>query len=317
MLIKRRFATMLRVKKWLVVMVLSMITGQLYGDIKLRKIEIVSLGAFLNITEKVTWYMKDSRFCEKSDRDLLLGTSTSSKIFDLKKKRVYEVDYDDKTYNMYSLEDYKKSDITSLDDIFYEDEFEDYDIEYFFMDILPMGFTRNIGGYETKGILITFNIRLKNPFKNSHVDALGSLVLWGARLPKSDPVAKIFDFYYGNIETDSSEQQPLLQTAGGKLIRRDPNYAKLERKANRIMKELWGDTTNVYPLGLEIVGRIGDPTDASSTLLPVIVSSYVVSVSESPIDDDVFKVPDGFSIETEEEDSDSTFFFPLVPQGND
>ncbi len=307
---------MISVKKWSVVMVLFMITGQLHGDIKLRKIEIVSLGTLFNITEKVTWYMKDSRFCEKSDKELLFSTSTSSKIFDLKKKRVYEVDYDDKTYSIHSLEDYEKSDLTSLDNVFYDDEFEDYDIEYFFMDISPLDFTRNIGGYETKGILITFNIRLKNPFKNSHVDALGSLVLWGARLPENDPMAKIFNFYYGNIETDSSEQQLLLHTAGAKLIRRDPNYAKLERKANRIMKELWGDTTNVYPLGIEIVGRIGDPTDASSTVLPVVVTSYVASVSETSIDDDVFKVPDGFSIETEE-DSDSTFFFPFEPKGND
>lgn len=291
--------------RWLFVPIIwAVLSTQIHADVTLRKVRHISAGLLSDITTKVTWFLKDSRFCEKEQTEMLLVSSSTATIYDLKKAKVWKVDFDDETYEEFELSDYKSDASYKLESLLNltMDKLKSMELEYLYFHVSPLSKERVIGGYKCKGLMLTLTGRFSDPFGDEDIDMLGSFVVWLAKVKGDDPLAKIYDFYFSKVSRDTAT---LVFEIGEEFLESFADVESMQKQVSQVLTTLFGDTTNLYPVGFEFMVRSGDPTSATSSVLPIFISEYLVGVSQPKIQDAIFKVPEGFE---KEEESDWDLF---------
>ncbi len=266
------------------------------ADVTLRLVQHLSAG-LLGMDSRVTWYQKGDKFAEYEEAELALVSIKNAKIYDFKKKKVWEVDFDEETYKELDWDSVmNSSDIGSAIKNEMAATFSLLEPEFFHFEIFPIDYTWDIAGYKTKGVSANVITRFNNPFTSSGINGNFVFNFWMSRIiDKNDPIKKIVDFRNQNFG-DSERLSGITFTD----IWQGVDTVEIKNKIVHAVQKACGDTSHLYPLGIEIVMETGDPLNVASSVNMIYFSQFVVSVSENRIPDDIFEIPEGFTLAEEE-----------------
>ncbi len=290
------------------VVVMGLPMTVLRADVVVRRVQHMSGLVFLTSSYRVTWYLKDHKMARYESKEGLLGIiNTEATIYDFEKKKVWEVDFSEETYREYSWDEYQKKKLGFMQLVpSLVDSLSDAKIRYMNVAVTPLENIREIAGRKTRGLTIQMQLEGGDPFTSDLSSATLIMTIWMTKIDdKNDPLRKYYEVHDKIYGTDSNQdgQMEVLQV----LSKKFDSLFDISRKTQEMMNALttmFGDTSNLYTVGMEMFLAVGDPLDASSPTISVYFSDFTVDVSTEFVPDSKFEVPEGYTLKEDDEDED-------------